>query len=229
MTSKAFQAEVVRITGLIQTHREEQTQENATLRGFIQRLQDRDRVLTNANEALQNQHMEAHRLANSAVHAATDANARMAAMETRLREEMRGARAGGGDRRPGGGLVDPKHMRPKNFGDQKESLEEWKAWSAKLVRFAGNVDPKFKESMMAAAAMKSSSDRIMPNDLGQGRYQISIEQDMELQSLLIDCCTGKAFALVTVWEKEQSTGLEMWRRLEEEYNGNEDDTTYRRC
>ena len=86
---QAVEQELTRLTALLQTTRDEQAQENANLRGFIQHLQDRDRILTGANAALHNQHGEAHRLANSAVHAATDANARMAALETRLREEFR--------------------------------------------------------------------------------------------------------------------------------------------
>ena len=125
--------------------------------------------------------------------------------------------------RPGGlgkshGLVDSRHMRPEKFGDKNEGPEQWKAWSTKLARYAGNQDIKYKEDMIAAALQKSSEDKVMTDQLGGARYKISQEQDMELQSLLIECCLGKALSLVLVIEKDHGTGLEMWRKLENEYN-----------
>ena len=172
-------------------------------------LRQRDVDHTAARNQMAAQHTEVHRAANAALEIAKQA-----------------LESGGGRSKAGGRtLVDAKYMKPDKFGDRKEGLEAWKVWSHKLVRYAANQDRKYKDDMLAAAALKGSDEKIQRMHLGGAKFQISEEQDMQLQALLIDCCMGKALALAMVVEKDQGTGLEMWRRMEGHYNPDTMDKT----
>ena len=213
-----MEAQLQRMQQSMTDAREAQQQENQALRGFIQHLQDRERALTTSLEHLMSQHNELHRSTNQAQQSVTDTNIRLAEAEVRMRSEIDGPRGRG----QGGGraqsLVDTKHMRPGSFGSKDDGPDEYKIWSIKLIRFTGNVDEKFRTALRAAAARKGAVEQIGRDLLGRGDFAITQEQDTQLQSLLVDTCVGRAFSLINVVEKEQGTGLEMWRRLENEYN-----------
>ena len=86
-------------------------------------------------------------------------------------------------------------MRSGPFGDKDDGMDRWKAWSTKVLRFAGNVDSKFPIAMRAAAKRKGLQEKILIAMLESEEFPITAEQDGQLQSLLIDVCTGKAFSI----------------------------------
>ena len=181
---------------------------------LIQQLQARDADHVARQNALAEQHAEGHRTANSALQAAGDLANRVTGLTNHV--QTMGSGYGGGGAKPGQ-LVSAKFCRPDKFGDKSEGLEGWKTWSHKLMRFVGAQDLSYKSALLKAALQKNAAAPIQVGDLTSG-YGITNEQDQQLQSLLVDACYGKALSLILVIEKENGTGLEMWRRLEGQYN-----------
>ena len=193
-------------------------QQLADQANLLVQLQARDADHVARQNALAEQHSEGHRTANNALQAANDMANRVTTLAGHVQGELQriGASGGGGGHRQEN-LVNTKFCRPDKFGDKNESLELWKTWSHKLLRFVGVQDLSYKTALNKAALQKNTASPILTAELQSG-YGITEAQDQQLQSLLVDTCYGKALSLILVIEKEGGTGLEMWRRLESQYN-----------
>ena len=199
----------------------------ATVEGLVvlvQQLQERDAAHVERQNSLAQQHSEAHAAASGAVQSTNALDQCLRDLSAQMGAEVQALRLGatgqsGSFASPHSKqLVNAKFMRPDKFGDKGESLEQWKAWSHKFIRYCANVDLAYRAALAAAAAEKNADQSIASQQLGGQQFPVNADQDQQLQSLLIDSCQGKALSIVLVVEKDQGTGLEMWRKLESHYN-----------
>ena len=191
------------------------TQETvAGLVTLVQQLQDRDQAHSERQNALAQQHVESHNAAAGAAQATTALDQRLRDLAAQVSAEIQAIRIGssGGSSGPtfpsSKVLVNAKFMRPDKYGDKGESLEVWKAWSHKLVRYCSNVDLAHRVALLAAAGEKNADRQIAASQLGGQQFPLTPEQDNQLQSLLIDVCQGKPSPLSLLSKR---TKAQDWR------------------